>query len=455
MLRNAADSDVIRFAYEDFRDRNGVRPTASELHRENYRPRSLRRAYGSWLRYVNFMGDLDNTQQELLDSGRAGVFLSHLETTAMTRSLKMLVLEAMLSADKLPGAISIDDLCERVRHFARRSVNYRQDIGVDIEDSMALAHYLEKNPINAWAGGAGSGGTPFFEYENKRLRFLADVQKNQRNTYIQLVRELVEWRLTEYFDRPATSVSDDATRFVAKVSHANGRPILFLPDRNKNPSLDIPTGWTKILVNGEVLDANFVKIALNVLQRSGNKENVLPDVLRSWFGEHAGMPGTGFHVEFTNNDGQLQMTPIISPSVGTNPLEIGRSYMRDEIPPLFELPFQASRWQQGYVPVAGHIFLLVTLEKKGMPGDHHYADRFVSRDVFEWQSQNRHSRSSKGGQEIQHHAKHGVPVHLLVRKRGKIGSKAAPFVYCGELEFMNWEGDKPDNSTLAIERTTK
>jgi hypothetical protein len=32
---------------------------------------------------------------------------------------------------------------------------------------------------------------------------------------------------------------------------------------------------------------------------------------------------------------------------------------------------------------------------------------------------------------------------LFVRKRGKVGSAAAPFIYCGELRFENWEGNQP------------
>ena len=34
-------------------------------------------------------------------------------------------------------------------------------------------------------------------------------------------------------------------------------------------------------------------------------------------------------------------------------------------------------------------------------------------------------------------------MHLLVRKLSKIGGKAAPFVYCGPVQFVSWDGDKP------------
>ena len=34
-------------------------------------------------------------------------------------------------------------------------------------------------------------------------------------------------------------------------------------------------------------------------------------------------------------------------------------------------------------------------------------------------------------------------MHLFVRPTAKVGGKTQPFVYCGELEFERWEGDRP------------
>ena len=79
-----------------------------------------------------------------------------------------------------------------------------------------------------------------------------------------------------------------------KVSHANRRPILFLPDRAQHPGL--PTGWTDVSIERETYEANFVKIALNVVRRKGSDANELPGILRRWFGPNAGLPGTDFRV---------------------------------------------------------------------------------------------------------------------------------------------------------------
>ena len=117
--------------------------------------------------------------------------------------------------------------------------------------------------------------------------------------------------------------------------------------------------------------------------------------------------------------------------------------MRKEIPPLFGLSFNQAKWQQGFVVADRHVFLLVTLEKAALNKEHRYDDHFLSADWFQWQSQNRTKQDSKHGRLIRDHQKEGVSVHLFVRKRKLFNGKAAPFVYCGLVEFESWEGETP------------
>ena len=55
------------------------------------------------------------------------------------------------------------------------------------------------------------------------------------------------------------------------------------------------------------------------------------------------------------------------------------------------------------------------------------------------------SHDAKGdvGQSLKEHREKGVTIHLFVRKAGKIDGRAAPFFYCGDLEFVSWKGEKP------------
>jgi hypothetical protein len=88
-------------------------------------------------------------------------------------------------------------------------------------------------------------------------------------------------------------------------------------------------------------------------------------------------------------------------------------------------------------------FLLVTLAKEDMNNEHRYVDHFVSDREFAWQSQNRTTRASKNGQILSNHQVQGKRVHLFVRPTKKTGQKPTPFFYCGEVDFVSWEGDAP------------
>lgn len=125
-------------------------------------------------------------------------------------------------------------------------------------------------------------------------------------------------------------------------------------------------------------------------------------------------------------------------------LQLWRAYSREEIPPLFGLEFSTAIWNVGFVKRPGHICLLVTLDKGGHGEDFQYKDHFTSPTEFEWQSQNRTGQASADGQDIQNHAARGIAVHLFVRSQKKrAAGGAAPFAYCGDVEFVAWRGDKP------------
>jgi hypothetical protein len=95
-----------------------------------------------------------------------------------------------------------------------------------------------------------------------------------------------------------------AEGIVCKISHAGGRPILFL-DRARYP--ETPVGWTHIVIDGERYRANFVKVAVNVARRPGGSTN---EILRKLFGEHAGQPGTRHLVVFEPESDGYRLRPL-------------------------------------------------------------------------------------------------------------------------------------------------
>jgi superfamily II DNA or RNA helicase/diadenosine tetraphosphate (Ap4A) HIT family hydrolase/HKD family nuclease len=125
-------------------------------------------------------------------------------------------------------------------------------------------------------------------------------------------------------------------------------------------------------------------------------------------------------------------------------LQLWHPYMREKIPALWGFEFNTGSWNVGYVQKEKHIFLLVTLTKANMNAAAQFDDKFLSASDFQWMSQNKTTQNSKAGMAIFNHVKDGTEIHLFVRKDKKTtGGKAAPFVYCGDVEFRSWEDERP------------
>jgi superfamily II DNA or RNA helicase/diadenosine tetraphosphate (Ap4A) HIT family hydrolase len=438
LLRQNSSLDALQAHYVDFRELLGQRPTASEIFHDGINPRSLRQSHGSWLNFVRTMGDISGEGSEALT--KAAGFLSALETTPMTKSFKMLTLLAMLDEDAFPGSIGIERLAGSFARIARRSANLLKDVGADLNDPKALVRLLEANPIAAWAGGLGTKGQSYFTYENGVFSSQVIDAPELRAPLQEFARELAEWRLSEYLTRSVQSEPEEL-HFTCKVSHSDGRPILFLPSRDSLPGL--PAGWTPIEANLKRCEANFTKIAVNVVRQPGEDGNLLAEILRDWFGSEAGLPGTAHRVSFVRSGEVLKMSPVRGEAPTERALELWRTYMREEIPPLFGQKFSEAIWHTGFIATKHAIFLMVTLEKKKHQESHQYQDKFLSPVDFQWQSQNRTTQKGRHGQMLREHQRLGITVNLFVRRSKKIGQRAAPFYFCGTVNFMRWHGEKP------------
>jgi superfamily II DNA or RNA helicase/diadenosine tetraphosphate (Ap4A) HIT family hydrolase len=429
---------AIEYFYRDFLERYNQRPTAVEAFHQGYNPKSVRDEYGSWFHFVKEMNGLSQDQENIMNQDYLAEFLTHLEVTPMSKSYKMLTLLAMLNTDTFPDGIKIDDLIRAVIRLSQRSAKLKLDVNVSFDNFSALKRLLENNPIKAWVGGQGMGGTQFFAYQDGLFRFVREINKKNKEAFQELLRELVDWRLADYLGR-VEDVQEE--QIICKVSHSNGRPILFyLPNRDKQPG--IPHGWQEVLINGENYKANFVKIAVNVIHKHNNNKNVIADILRAWFGQDAGLSGTIHKVVFISENGGFRLEPL-GKKQEPEKINLWHSFTRPEVPLLFGLKFNTGLWQQGYVFKDNHAFLFVTLNKQALHDDFQYQDRFLSPNQFQWQSQNSTTQQSTKGIRLSGHKDSGIQIHLFVRETKMRGSKAAPFVYCGEVDFVSWKGERP------------
>lgn len=303
-LLRQRDVDHLGLWYQDFCERHGTRPTATEATHEGFAPRSVRSRYGSWLGFVRAQGDLTPDEEGVLDSGPLSRFLADLETTAMTRSYKMVVLLAMLGSDAFPGSIALGELGRRFTQVARRTPSVRADVSADLDDERAVRRLLVGQPIPAWTRPPHAEAPAWFTFENDVFSFGISVPVGLVDSFRNLVRELAEWRLADYILR----AEPEGTAFTAKVSHASGKPILFLPSRGATPQ--IPEGWTSVLIEDDEVELNFVKVAVNVARKpQGEPGNVLPEILREWFGDAVGLPGTNSRVLFERTANGWTMRP--------------------------------------------------------------------------------------------------------------------------------------------------
>jgi len=435
LLRASPPGERLQAYYNDFRERHGYRPTAMEAYHDGFDPKTARPAHPSWLSFVRAEDDLTPTQVEVHQT--IGAFLDVLEVTPMTKSFKMVVLLGLLAEGKMPGAISIETLSERIREIARRYSVVRSELGTALDNPVELRRLLEENPIDAWVGARGTSGTQYFEYANGRFATKFTLPPAQHETARELVREIVDWRMAVYVRRVGGMTGAD--RIMCRVARASGTPMLFLPPRERMAG--IPINWVDIIANGQPAQANFVQIAVNVVQRPDHDENILPELLRGWFGPEAGQPGTTQAVEFVRTGEVYTLAPVGLRD--DERLQLWRTYPRATVPPLFGFAFKGREGQSGVVERERLTVLFVTLDKTEQPEEHRYDDGFVSPSEFRWQSQNRTTRESAVGQRLANHITRDISIHLFVRTQGKIKGETQPFTYCGPLAFERWDGDKP------------
>ncbi len=121
---------------------------------------------------------------------------------------------------------------------------------------------------------------------------------------------------------------------------------------------------------------------------------------------------------------------------------IWREYAREDIPALFGVTFNSGSWNAGIVRLEHDLILLTTLRKGNLSVGGHYEDRFIGPQRFQWQSQTKTRRDSQVGRII-NGTEPSYRVQLFVRGGKLREGKAAPFLYCGEPQFVSWEGEQP------------
>jgi superfamily II DNA or RNA helicase/diadenosine tetraphosphate (Ap4A) HIT family hydrolase/SOS-response transcriptional repressor LexA len=316
-LLRVTGADEVERAYRELCIERGVdqarslRPTAGELQRKGYLPGRLRERHGSWFDFVRGEGGLALDELRALEV--AGGFLRELEITEMTRCFKMVTLEALLEADALVVGMDVRELAAASHALLRRSPELWSDVAddervVELDEQHAArwVAYWRRNPIAAWCG-PRRDRRAWFRLDGDRFRLDVAVQPELGPPLARLTRELVDYRLAQYRARRREAVASDEG-FVCKVLSNQRDPILKLPSRD---TARLPEGETDIrLPDGSVWQFRFAREFCNVARPAGSARNQLPDLIRGWFGPHAGQPGTAFQVRFHASPDGLWIEPV-------------------------------------------------------------------------------------------------------------------------------------------------
>lgn len=301
-------------AYRALRDALGRRPTLLEVFVQGFLPRSISAAEGSWFAFAMAEEDLNPDERRIFE--QFGDWFKMLETTSLTKSYKMVVLRVLLDEDRMFNGVDLHAFAKSCRRFLQNHEVLRQDL---LGDGHAVDHFLtadpkwtkwwNKWPIDRWTD--LQAGKKWFIRDGDDFRFTAVCDESLRPTFEAMTAELIDWRLAQYARKWKESSSTlDGSHFEAKVSHSAGKPILFVPEKTKCPGR--PHGPTLVrLPDGSDWEFKFVKVACNVAAPQGEKLNQLGELLHAWFGQNAGLPGTGFIVRFEKRGDTWSALPLL------------------------------------------------------------------------------------------------------------------------------------------------
>ena len=295
-LADALKADLQAVAETTFRQ-HGRRPLLDEVRLLGaYSVRAQLNQWKGWSNALEGMGWQTGDESQVATD--AGAFLRELETTAMTKSYKMVVLQAMLDAEHGLRAVSLADLATAFRAHLRQARHQADIRGTEIEDiefvtEAKLQAYIRANPVKAWAGGewfafgeeasanAGAGsvaGTPL-------LRYVRPVPKNTC-AFRDAVAERVTWRLNQYMDR-----HEERLPAFKLLPAGTGACIMFGPKPVN--ALDVvprSADWQAVEIAGQLFYGKFVKVALNVLKARPVDEPTEPNVLTEQLARMHGVP---------------------------------------------------------------------------------------------------------------------------------------------------------------------
>ena len=189
-------------SYKEYKKENEERPSATQFYQFIDKLYNVRLGYGSWFEFVNRMNDLNNLEIECVKKYKK--FFNYLETTKMTKSFKMVVLD-IFTKNKL-NKINTEELCKKSFEYLRQTTNLLNEVisefkknSLNKDEFNKWCKYWTRNPIDALSKINKQKKEPiFFTLDRDSFYLNFDVEKNLMSSFISLMKELIEYRFASY-----------------------------------------------------------------------------------------------------------------------------------------------------------------------------------------------------------------------------------------------------------------
>lgn len=495
-LLKSLDKQGTANEYQALRATLGRRPTLAEFYRSGASVQAMRQQYGSWFDFVKDQADLGPEESICLENTRS--LLKEVETTQMTKSFKMILLEALLEVDGFRSPPTLPALAERSWSVLQRRPALVSDLAPAVRplpDGRGLQwqRYWQDNPVNAWVGGnRADGANAFFQVVSDRFVLSKPLATEQIETLSSMAGELVDFRLASYEARQGNA---QPTATVVPFPARGGTELSYFPNlkiacghfrtgrTDSDEHVSLPARYGQLdphrhfiarasgnsmdggkhpVRDGDYLLLELVSptkagaiagavVAIERQDESGDSQYLLRNVTKNDRGEYLLKASNPAYEDLIATD-QMRTLARLKSIVDPLDLQIGRAFKREEVPALFGEEFNPGNWNAGHVVLAdkkAHV-LFVTLNKQGKAEEHRYHDYWVDANTFHWQSQNSTGPMTKKGRQIIEHAKLGVDLHLFVREAKLAGSKGAPFVYHGKAQYVSHTGSNPMSTVFSV-----
>ncbi len=239
----ATNIDTQEQIYRSLKESKDRRPSLAEFYQAGGNVALIRQHHQQWLAFVASEQDLSQEENQCLQ--RFTDFFSEIETTNLTKSYKLVLLEALLQLDGFQTSVNIQDLAITSFNVMQRRRSLLSDLPDNFREIEWLAEdklinswvkYWKSNPIKAWTGvNKKDGKSVYFKIVNDFFAFHDEVSEIETEVFQSLVNELIDYRYMQYqerLDKRSKTVSKTKTDInkVVSIETARKQTISYFSD---------------------------------------------------------------------------------------------------------------------------------------------------------------------------------------------------------------------------------